>query len=362
MSNQLATTHDFVLAQEKFFQNALTDQRIKWQKESQFAIQLLQKNNYLADIAMKNQASFQNAIINVAAIGISLNPAQKLAYLVPRDGAVCLDISYMGLLHLAMDAGAITWGQCRLVHENDTYENQGLDKAPIHKYSAFKDRGEVIGGYCTVKTPSGDYLTEEMSVDQINEIRDKSAGYKAWLAKKAKSCPWVDFWGEMARKTIVKRAAKYWPKVERLDNAIEYLNIQAEEGLEEIPVTCSEYQQKQITEKANKLDIPLQNILRGAKVKSVEEIEQSLATRIINKLSDMIGCIWSIEEMRKAFDAEDYCYFYQLFDELDEYEKDAVLIAPTKGGPLTVEQRNKLMEMFRAEAAEKAKEYSENEA
>jgi recombination protein RecT len=38
----------------------------------------------------------------VAAIGITLNPASKLAYLVPRDGMVCLDISYMGLLHRAV--------------------------------------------------------------------------------------------------------------------------------------------------------------------------------------------------------------------------------------------------------------------
>jgi recombination protein RecT len=33
-----------------------------------------------------------------------------------------------------------------------------------------------------------------------------------------------DILEEMARKTIVKRASKYWPKAQRLDNAIHLLN------------------------------------------------------------------------------------------------------------------------------------------
>lgn len=86
------TLVDFVKQQEPLFIKAATDERMVWAKESQFAIQLFQNNDYLAKVAFQNQTSTQNAIINVAAIGISLNPAQKLAYLVPRKGAICLDI------------------------------------------------------------------------------------------------------------------------------------------------------------------------------------------------------------------------------------------------------------------------------
>nr|WP_235428547.1 hypothetical protein [Enterobacter hormaechei] len=81
------TLVDFVKQQEPLFIKAATDERMVWAKESQFAIQLFQNNDYLAKVAFQNQTSTQNAIINVAAIGISLNPAQKLAYLVPRKGA-----------------------------------------------------------------------------------------------------------------------------------------------------------------------------------------------------------------------------------------------------------------------------------
>ena len=80
---------DFVKQQEPLFSGALTDQSLTWQKESQFAMQLFQKNESLTKTAAGNPASAQNAIINVAAIGITLNPASGLAYLVPRDGMVC---------------------------------------------------------------------------------------------------------------------------------------------------------------------------------------------------------------------------------------------------------------------------------
>ena len=212
----------FVGNQVGLFTQALSDNSITWQKEQQFAIQAFQKNDYLAKVAMANPSSAQNAIINVAAIGITLNPAAKLAYLVPRDGGVHLDISYMGLLHLAQVSGAIQWGQCKLVHASDTYESNGLDKAPTHRYNAFGDRGPVVGGYCTVKTAQGDYLTEEMSLAEIKQVEESS---------KAKNGPWQKWWDEMARKTIVKRASKYWPRCERLDNAIDHLNTDGGEGL-----------------------------------------------------------------------------------------------------------------------------------
>lgn len=215
---------EFVNNQEQFFTPVVADESINWSKESQFAIQAFQKNDYLAKIATSNPISAQNAIINVAAIGITLNPASKLAYLVPRDGGVCLDISYMGLLHIAQQAGSILWGQCKLVHANDTYESNGLDKAPTHKYQAFGERGPIVGGYCTVKTPDGDYLTEEMSLADIKKVAATS---------KAKKGPWQTFWEEMARKTIVKRASKYWPKVDRLDRAIHNLNTDVGEGVQD---------------------------------------------------------------------------------------------------------------------------------
>ncbi|MEN4908942.1 recombinase RecT [Rahnella bonaserana] len=214
---------EFVKSQENLFVGSLADNSVTWGKECQFAIQAFQKNDFLAKTALANPTSAQNAIINVAAIGISLNPASKLAYLVPRDNSVCLDVSYMGLMHIAQASGCIQWGQAKVVYENDSYESNGIDTAPTHKYNAFGERGQAVGVYCTVKTAGGDYLTDEMSVSDIEAIRKLS---KAGTSKQG---PWVNFWEEMAKKTVVKRASKYWPKAERLDHAIQVVND--EEGI-----------------------------------------------------------------------------------------------------------------------------------
>lgn len=203
--------------------------------EMNYAIQLLTANNFSASIAVQNPTSVQNALRNASAIGISLNPANKHAYLVPRKAqngmAICLDISYMGLMHLAQSTGSIEWGQAKLVYQADTYVNQGIDKAPKHEYHSFSNRGEIVGAYCTVKTSTGAYLTEEMSIQQIHDVRARSEAFTGGKQGKPPSGPWVTDYEEMCRKTVVKRASKYWPKVDRLNQAIDYLNTDGGEGI-----------------------------------------------------------------------------------------------------------------------------------
>lgn len=234
MSNAIQVVQSAILAIRPTFDSVLVDRSINFDREAEFAIQTISKSDYTLKIAAGNRQSVIDAVTNIAAIGISLNPARKQAYLVPRDGSICLDISYIGLLDLAMESGSIRWGQARLVHEKDSFELQGLDKEPLHRYAPFGDRGDIIGAYCVVKTSDGDYLTEAMSVEEINSIRDRSSAWKAWVEKK-KKCPWVTDWGEMAKKTVVKRAYKYWPKTERLEQAIHHLNTEGGEGLADRP-------------------------------------------------------------------------------------------------------------------------------
>ena len=231
MSNAVATISQDIYGTRDSFASVLTDRSLNFEREAEFAIQTITANDYSMKLAVQNRQSVVNAVTNIAAIGISLNPAKKQAYLVPRDGKICLDISYIGLMDLAMNTGAIRWAQSELVYTSDNFSLNGFDKPPTHSYNPFsKDRGEVIGVYVVVKTADGDYLTETMSVDEVNSIRDRSSAWKAWISKQ-KSCPWVTDWGEMTKKTCVKRAYKYWPKTERLEEAIHYLNTEGNEGL-----------------------------------------------------------------------------------------------------------------------------------
>jgi recombination protein RecT len=229
MSEALA----LLTAERDRFSAVCADPSIEFERESSFAMQILSGSEYLMSVAMRNKASLQSAIVNVAAIGISLNPAAKLAYLVPRKNQVCLDISYMGMMHLAQQTGAIVWGQSIAVRQQDTFELQGIDQPPIHKFNPFaEDRGDIIGVYVVVKCDNGDYLTHAMPISKVFEIRDRSEAWKSYQSKGTK-CPWVTDEEEMIKKTCVKQAAKYWPRRDRLDTAIHHMNIEGEEGLAE---------------------------------------------------------------------------------------------------------------------------------
>jgi len=216
---------------EQFLSVAVT-KGINFDREASFALQMLETNEYLARVATENVTSLRNAINNIAALGITLNPAQKFAYLVPRKikniPSVCLDISYMGFLNAAQESGAIRWGQARVVRDSDTFELQGIDQPPTHTYDPLAtNRGDLKGAYVVVKTDTEDYLTHAMTIKDIYDIRDRS---EMW--KKNKSGPWLDFEEEMVKKTCVKQAYKYWPRRKQLDDAIHYMNTTGGEGID----------------------------------------------------------------------------------------------------------------------------------
>lgn len=218
-------------SQRQHFLAVRCDKSIDFDREAGFALQILRANDYLTKIATANKESLYAAITNVGAIGISLNPAARLAYLVPRKGGVCLDISYMGLMDIAQSAGVIRWGQAVIVREKDSFELQGIDREPRHIYQPFAERGKIIGVYVVVKTSDGDYLTHAMPISKVYDIRDRSEAWKAYLKDNTKKCPWNTDEDEMIKKTCVKQASKYWPKRERLDQAIHHLNTDGGEGI-----------------------------------------------------------------------------------------------------------------------------------
>jgi hypothetical protein len=100
-------------------------------------------------------------------------------------------------------------------------------------FASMEERGDVLGAYVVVKTPDGAYLTTAMSMTEILDIRDRSEAWKKHAADPSKhGGPWQTDFGEMAKKTVIKRAAKLWSKVDRrLHSAIQHLNVENEEGL-----------------------------------------------------------------------------------------------------------------------------------
>lgn len=197
-------------------------------KECNFAMQAFNKNNYLNG---STTASKQQAILNVAQIGLTLNPVMRLAYLVPRyaNGQVeCfLEPSYQGIVKLITDTGSAKSVVAYPVYEGDFFKVElGTNTSIIH-HPEFLGNTKLTHVYAVATLHDGSQQIEVMNVEDINRIRDTSESYKSFKDGKVKSCVWEMHYSEMARKTVIKRLCKYLPKTEmweRLATAIDLDN------------------------------------------------------------------------------------------------------------------------------------------
>lgn len=233
MSN-IAVIEDVVYSLGPVFENVSVDKSIVFKREAEFALQAFSKSEYLCKVAAENIQSVKDAITNLSAMGLTLNPAKKQCYLVPRKKAICLDISYMGLMDMAIESGSIRWAQASVVRKGDTFTLNGYDKPPTHTYDPFgTERGDIIGAFVVAKLADGDYLTHTMSIAEIYTIRDRGEAWKAYMADNSKKSAWNTDESEMIKKTCVKQGSKYWPdKSMKLDAAIAYLNGDGGEGID----------------------------------------------------------------------------------------------------------------------------------
>jgi recombination protein RecT len=229
--------------EEKFLQLiSSANSGVDFKTELLYASQAMLNNDYLCRTALNNPLSLRNAFSQVAANGLTLNPSRGLAYLVPRDSQVILDISWRGMVKAAVVDGAIRDCIVELVYSLDKFEYRGKRQSPLHSFNPFakKDsRGEFIGAYVEATLPDGRIHVEAVSAEDIYAARDASD-----LWKRKKKGPWLDFFTSMAKKSAIKIARKYWPQSSaKLDEAIQYLNETVQEGFasnQEVPVSVVE--------------------------------------------------------------------------------------------------------------------------
>lgn len=193
-------------------------------REVSFAIQHLHKSPYLQKA---DRNTILKAVMNLAQVGLTLNPISKFAALVPRYNSqtrqveCVLEPMYQGLCKLLTDSGAVVDIQCHVVYEGDEFilDYSHPDKIVKHKpyFTIGKVKGKIICVYSKAKLPDGSIHAEAMAYEDVCEIRDRSESYKAFKDGKTKTCIWVSDEPEMCRKTVIKRHYKYLPKSKELD-------------------------------------------------------------------------------------------------------------------------------------------------
>lgn len=196
----------------RFSKNNLAPDKIAFGREAGFAIQIIEKSEYLQKCDVR---SIEDAVMNIAATGLSLNPALKHAYLVPMQADLPgygktwmahLWPSYMGLQYLATSTGAVSHIEAELHCEKDFFEFiGGTDKRINHSFNPAQDRGKWLGVYCITTLHNGAKLYEYMAAEEVEKVRQ--------VSKMKDGKPWKTWADQQWKKTVIRRASKYWPSV-----------------------------------------------------------------------------------------------------------------------------------------------------
>jgi recombination protein RecT len=133
-----------------------------------------------------------------------------------KNGGVT--VAYMpmvgGILKKIRQSGEISSIRAHVVYEGDQFEYElGDEERIIHKPNLAKQGGNPLAVYAIAKFRDGDIQREVMSHGQVQKIRAKATGI-------GKAC-WDTEWGEMAKKTVIRRLAKRLPSSNDLDQVLQ---------------------------------------------------------------------------------------------------------------------------------------------
>jgi len=154
--------------------------------------------------------SLQACLIQSAELG--LDPSSFLGhfYLVPFKVKGTMEatgiVGYRGMIDIARRSGEVKSIYSRLVYEKDDFQySLGMVENINHIPSKLPipERGEITHTYFVAHFMNGGHHLEVMDRSEIDAIRARS--------KSKDYGPWVTDFGEMARKTVVRRAFKYLP-------------------------------------------------------------------------------------------------------------------------------------------------------
>ena len=176
------------------------------QRFARIALTSVQRNPILLECTTK---SLLGSILEAGQLGLELDGVLGHAYLVPyRIKGVRiaqLQVGYKGIIALAMRSGLVSTITANLVYEGDEFEFAfGTDERLHHipKWMRTEDgqRTPITHGYAYAKMRDGGVAWTVMTAEEIEAIRRKS--------KAKDDGPWVEYYGEMAKKTVIRRLGK----------------------------------------------------------------------------------------------------------------------------------------------------------
>lgn len=175
------------------------------------------------DILECSPPSILNCVMQAGQLGLEPGGALGQFYLVPfwnkntKQKEAQGIIGYRGFIELARRSGNFESVEAHPVHAKDFFKLAfGLTPVLEHQPDLTGDPGELVLAYVIARFKDGGKHVEVMTRKQIEAVRERS--------KAGNGGPWTTDYEEMCRKTVVRRAAKYWPLSPELADALDNEN------------------------------------------------------------------------------------------------------------------------------------------
>lgn len=180
------------------------------EKFTRVAMTAIQNN---PDLANADRTSLFGSIVRLAQDGL-LPDGREAAIVMFGNKAQAMPM-IAGVLKKIRQSGDVAKVSAQVVHELDEFVwSLGFDEDVTHVPPALdKPRGKPIGAYATAVLKDGSRLLEVMSLEEIEKVRN--------VSRAKGNGPWVQWWGEMARKTVMRRLSKRLPMSTDIEDFVE---------------------------------------------------------------------------------------------------------------------------------------------
>ncbi|GBU18071.1 MULTISPECIES: recombinase RecT [Methylobacterium] len=203
-ANPIVVLNDQIGNREEQFKAALPA-HIPVERFKRVLLTAVQNNPGLMKL---DRQSFFNSAMRAAQDG--LLPDGREGAIVEFSGKAQWMPMIGGLRKKVRNSGEIATWEAHVVYENDEFLYELGDEPILRHKPTMGERGKPIAAYSVAVLKSGERSREVMSFAEIERVRA--------VSRAKGNGPWVQWWGEMARKTVARRHSKVLPMSTDLDD------------------------------------------------------------------------------------------------------------------------------------------------
>lgn len=198
-------------------------QHLTPEKMIRLAFREINKNPKLKECSPE---SFVASILECAELGLEPGSAMGYVYLIPyfnkNSGLTECQVqtSYLGEMELVKRSGKVSHLTAHLFHENDHFDYSLGTNPKIEHTPSLTSRGKILGAYAIARYTDDHLEIEVMGLDEIEHAKKSSKGGNIWQ----------EHFGEMAKKTVIRRLTKRLPKsveIKKPTKEVTYEKIQS---------------------------------------------------------------------------------------------------------------------------------------